>query len=335
MKVAVVGAGSWGSALTEVVSRCGHEVLIWAHDPWVTEAILETRSNPGYLPSARFLPTVAPTSSLEEIARYSDTILMVTPSHYYREILERIAAMLERPVRVISGTKGIENDSLRRISEISAEVLGEKLARFAALSGPTFAAEVSKGDPTTAVIASTDADFAREIQTAFSYAVFRLYRSDDVIGVELGGSLKNVVAIASGVLEGLGLGFNTTAALVTRGLHETRRLGVAMGGRPETFAGLAGMGDLVLTCTGSLSRNRKVGAALGQGKKLAEILDETRFVAEGVRTCRSARDLARRHGVEMPITEAMYRVLYEEQEPREAIQQLMTRSLKAENDGTM
>ena len=334
MKVAVVGSGSWGSALAEVVSRCGNEVLLWAHDPWVADSIRETRSNPAYLPSAKFLPLVRPTSSLEEVAQFGNTILMVTPSHYYREVLGQIGPKLGSPVRVISGTKGIENQSLRRISEISGEVLGDKLEQFAVLSGPTFAAEVSKGDPTTAVVASTGAAFAQEIQEAMSYEAFRLYTSNDVVGVELGGSLKNVVAIAAGVLNGLGLGFNTMAALVTRGLHETRRLGVAMGGRPETFAGLAGMGDLVLTCTGSLSRNRKVGVALGQGKKLAEILDDTKFVAEGVRACRSARDLAHRHDVEMPITEAMYKILYEDQAPKEAIQQLMQRSLKPEIEET-
>lgn len=265
MKIAIVGAGSWGSALAEATSRCDHEVLIWAHDPWVAESIRQTRSNPAYLPSAHFKPTVMPTSSIAEIATFSDLIMMVTPSHYYRGILTEIGKLLTRPVGIVSATKGIENDTLRRISEVTAEVLGDLLADFAVLSGPTFAVEVSRGDPTTAVIASTNPDFATRIQEAFSSGSFRLYTSDDVVGVELGGSLKNVIAIASGVLEGLGLGFNTTAALVTRGLHEIRRLGVALGGRPETFAGLAGMGDLVLTCTGSLAQPaRRRRARTGQ-----------------------------------------------------------------------
>jgi glycerol-3-phosphate dehydrogenase (NAD(P)+) len=233
-------------------------------------------------------------------------------------------------VRVISGTKGIENESLERMSEVTSSVLGGKLIAFAALSGPTFAAEVARGDPTTAVIASRDNGFAQELQKSLSCGTFRLYHSADVTGVELAGSLKNVIAIAAGVLEGLGLGSNTSAALMTRGLHEITRLGLALGGTIETFAGLAGMGDLVLTCTGALSRNRSVGVALGRGQRLSEILDETKFVAEGVKTSRSAKQLADRHQIEMPITAEMYRVLYENERPRDAIQRLMSRSLKAE-----
>jgi glycerol-3-phosphate dehydrogenase (NAD(P)+) len=233
-------------------------------------------------------------------------------------------------MRIISGTKGIENETLERMSEITQSILGPSLLAFAALSGPTFAIETARGDPTVAVIASSDSEFAREVQTMLSCGTFRLYNTDDVVGVETAGSLKNVIAIAAGVLDGLGLGFNTNAALVTRGLHEVTRLGMALGGRLETFAGLAGMGDLVLTCTGSLSRNRSVGVALGRGEKLEDILTETRLVAEGVRTARSAKDLAQRTGTEMPITTEMYRVLYENESPRDAIQRLMSRSLKAE-----
>jgi glycerol-3-phosphate dehydrogenase (NAD(P)+) len=217
------------------------------------------------------------------------------------------------------------------MSQVSDTVFGDKLASFATLSGPTFAAEVVRGDPTAAVIASQDVEFARELQHAMSSPTFRLYHSTDVVGVELAGSLKNVIAIAAGVLEGLGLGSNTNAALVTRGLHEITRLGIALGGKPETFAGLAGMGDLVLTCTGSLSRNRSVGVALGRGQKLADILDDTKFVAEGVKTSRSAKELSERRGIEMPITNEMYRVLYENESPKGAIQRLMTRALKAES----
>ncbi|HVR44124.1 MAG TPA: NAD(P)H-dependent glycerol-3-phosphate dehydrogenase [Thermoanaerobaculia bacterium] len=333
MRISIIGAGSWGSALAELAARCGHDVLLWAHDPEVAEAIRRTRSNPVYLPSVEFPPSVRVTSSLDEAAAFASTLLVVTPSHHYRAVLGGLAPSLNGPVRIVSGTKGIENDSLERISEISGEVLGDRLAAFAVLSGPTFALEVSRGDPTAAVVASTDLRFAELIQHELSCGTFRLYHSDDVVGVELGGSLKNVVAIAAGVVEGLGLGTNTMAALITRGLHEIRRLGVALGGRPETFAGLAGMGDLVLTCTGSLSRNRSVGVALGRGRRLEEILRETRLVAEGVKTCRSARDLAGRLGVEMPITLEMDRVLHEGEAPQTAIERLMGRTLKAEVEG--
>lgn len=330
MKITVIGAGAWGSALADLAGRCGHDVLLWSFEPEVAEAVETAHTNPVYLPTVQFPANVHGTSDLTSAAAYSDTILMVTPSHHYRGIMSSMLPHLPARVRVISATKGIENTSLQRMSEITREVLSGRLAAFSALSGPTFALEVSRRDPTAAVVASGDEKFAVEIQTALSCGAFRLYRSDDVVGTELGGSLKNVIAIAAGALEGLGLGFNTLAALITRGLHEVRRLGVALGGRPETFAGLAGMGDLVLTCTGSLSRNRSVGVALGRGRKLEEILGETREVAEGVKTCRSVHDLARRVGVEMPISEAMYRVLYEGESPKAAIEQLMTRALKAE-----
>jgi glycerol-3-phosphate dehydrogenase (NAD(P)+) len=330
MRISVIGAGSWGSALAELAGRCEHEVMLWAHDPRVAEAIAQSRSNPVYLKGAEFSPLVQVTNSLAEAAQFSDTMLMVTPSHHFRQVLSTIAAEIDRPIRVVSGTKGIENETLARISEISADVLGSRLEAFATLGGPSFADEVSRQHPTAAVIASTDEAFAAELQAALSMRTFRLYTSDDVVGVEIGGALKNVVAIAAGVVEGIGFGSNTTAALITRGLHEIRRLGLVLGARAETFAGLAGMGDLVLTCTGSLSRNRSVGVKLGQGQTLEAILSEMRVVAEGVRTCRSAKDVAVRAGVEMPIVSGMYEVLYENADPREAIDRLMTRSLKPE-----
>jgi glycerol-3-phosphate dehydrogenase (NAD(P)+) len=330
MKVSVIGAGAFGTALAVVAERCGHDVLLWSHEPEATEAIRRTRFNPGYLPQIALGSKVVATSDIAEAAAFSDMVLMVVPSHFYRGVLTGLREHWSRPVRVASATKGIENDSLQRMAEVSTSVLGQLLGDYAALSGPTFALETARGDPTTAVVASANADFAAEVQRLLSSGTFRLYTSDDFVGVELAGSLKNVIAIAAGVIEGMGLGSNTNAALVTRGLHEIRRLGVALGGRPETFAGLAGMGDLVLTCTGSLSRNRRVGIALGQGRRLEEILDEAKFVAEGVRTCKSAKELADRHRIEMPITAEMYRVLYEDEPPRNAIHRLMTRSLKAE-----
>jgi glycerol-3-phosphate dehydrogenase (NAD(P)+) len=257
-------------------------------------------------------------------------LFMIVPSHHYRGVLTQMRPHLRREVAVVSATKGIENDTLQRMSEVTALELGGSLRSFAVLSGPTFALEMARGDPTAAVIASLDLKLAEEVQHAISSPTFRIYNSSDVTGVELAGSLKNVIAIAAGVIEGLGLGSNTTAALITRGLHEVTKLSVALGGRNETLAGLAGMGDLVLTCTGSLSRNRSVGVALGKGKPLAEILSESRTVAEGVRTSKAAKELADRHGIEMPITAEMYGVLHQGQSPRAAVQRLMTRSLKAE-----
>lgn len=330
MKISIIGAGSFGSALTLVASRCNNEVMLWAHEQQVVDSINSARSNPLYLPQIAFSESVHATADLAEAAAFSDTIVMVVPSHHYRGVLKQFSKHVHRPVRVISATKGIENKSLARMSEIVREVLDEKLGAVAALSGPTFAAEAARGDPTAAVIASSDVHFAEAVQQMLSSPTFRLYNSSDVVGVELAGSLKNVIAIAAGVLEGLGLGYNTTAALITRGLHEITRLGIALGGRPETFAGLAGMGDLVLTCTGALSRNRSLGVALGRGRALDDLLKETREVAEGVKTSKSAKELAERHHIEMPIISEMYAVLYGGESPRSALQRLMTRSLKAE-----
>jgi glycerol-3-phosphate dehydrogenase (NAD(P)+) len=330
LKLSVIGAGSFGTAMSVVAARNNNDVVLWAHDPKVAEAIRETHTNPLYLPNIGVPAGVRPTSDLEEAAAFADVIFMIVPSHHYRNVLTQIRPSLQKPATVISGTKGIENQTLERMSEITASVLGDRLAAFSVLSGPTFAVESAKGFPTAAVIASRDVATAQRMQQVLSSPTFRMYHSEDVVGVELAGSLKNVIAIAAGVLEGLGLGHNTTAALITRGLHEITRIGIALGGRLETFAGLAGMGDLVLTCTGALSRNRSLGVALGRGKKLQDILGETREVAEGVKTSKSAKELAERHGIEMPITTEMYRVLYEGESPRDALQRLMTRSLKAE-----
>ncbi|HYS55685.1 MAG TPA: NAD(P)H-dependent glycerol-3-phosphate dehydrogenase [Thermoanaerobaculia bacterium] len=331
MKLSIVGAGTFGTAMAMIAARCGHEVLLWAHDPEVAEGIEKRRSNPSYLAGLPLDRNIHATHSLAQAASFSDTVFMIVPSHHYRRVLSELEAHLQSPVNVLSGTKGIENDTLERMSQITADVLGDSLRAFAVLSGPTFALETARGDPTAAVVASSDADFSQQMQRALSCRTLRLYHANDVVGVELAGSLKNVIAIAAGVVEGLGLGFNTNAALITRGLYEISKLGIALGGRPETFAGLAGMGDLVLTCTGSLSRNRSVGVALGQGKKLNEILDDAKFVAEGVKTAKAAKQLADRHSIDMPITAEMYRVLYEEEPPAKAILRLMSRSLKAES----
>jgi glycerol-3-phosphate dehydrogenase (NAD(P)+) len=330
VKLTIVGAGAFGTAMAVAAARAGNEVLLWAHDPDVADTIRAEGSNQDYLPGERLDRKITATSDLAEAARFSDTVFMVVPSHHYREVLTNLAGNLNNPIQVISGTKGIENETLERMSEISRDVLGERLAAFAALSGPTFAAETARAEPTAAVIASKDGVFAQHVQQMMSCPTFRLYHSNDVTGVELAGSLKNVIAIGAGILEGLGLGYNTTAALITRGLHEITRLGLGLGGRAETFAGLAGMGDLVLTCTGALSRNRSVGVQLGQGRTLGEILHEAKFVAEGIKTSKSAVQLSDRHQIEMPIAREMYRVLYEDVSPREALQRLMTRALKAE-----
>lgn len=330
MKISVIGAGSFGTAMAITAGRSNNDVLLWAHDAEVAKTITETGLNPDYLPGMPLGDRVRATNDLAEAAAFSDVLFMVVPSHHYRAVMAQLAQHIDRPVQVISGTKGIENESLDRMSQVSADVLQARLASFAVLSGPTFALETARADPTVAVIASADVEFASEVQRVMSSPSFRLYRSSDVIGVELAGSLKNVIAIAAGVLEGLGLGSNTTAALIARGLAEMTRLGVALRGRLETFSGLAGMGDLVLTCTGALSRNRRVGVQLGKGRTLEDILRDAKFVAEGVKTAKSARQLAERHQMEMPIVNEMYRVLYEGETPREGLQRLMTRALKAE-----
>jgi glycerol-3-phosphate dehydrogenase (NAD(P)+) len=331
VKISIIGAGSFGTAMAIAAARAGNDVVLWAHDPDVARTITETRTNPDYLAGVALdADRVRATSDLAEAAAFSDTIFMVVPSHHYRNVLSELRAHLRTPARVISGTKGIENDSLDPMSAVTAAVLGEQLHAFAVLSGPTFAIETAKGTPTAAVIASRDVVFAQEVQQVMSSPSFRLYHSEDVAGVELAGSLKNVIAIAAGVLEGLGLGANTNAALITRGLREMTRLGIVLGGRLETFAGLAGMGDLVLTCTGALSRNRTVGVQLGKGLTLEEILRDAKFVAEGIKTAKSAQQLAERHAIEMPIISEMHRVLYEGESPRGGIQRLMTRALKSE-----
>jgi glycerol-3-phosphate dehydrogenase (NAD(P)+) len=330
MRLSVIGAGSFGTAMSIVAARCGHQVMLWSHDPAIPDGIARTGKNPSYLVDFPLGEKVAATGSIAEAAAFSDVLVMVVPSHHYRAVLESLKPYVKQRVNVISATKGIESDTLDRMSEITSFVLGGSLRSFAVLSGPTFALETARGDPTAAVVASSSSDFAEEVQKLLSCGSFRLYNTTDVVGVELAGSLKNVIAIAAGVLEGLGLGFNTNAALVTRGLHEITKLGMALGGRLETFAGLAGMGDLVLTCTGALSRNRSVGVALGRGKALADILDETRWVAEGVKTSKAAKALAERHRIDMPITAEVVRVLYENEAPKVAIQRLMSRALKAE-----
>lgn len=334
-EIAVLGAGSWGTALAVHLARSGLPVHLWARNASLAERLAAERTNEPYLSGVELPDGLTPTAELAEVAD-RDLALVVVPSHGFREVLRGYLEKRspQRPLTVISGTKGIETDTLARMSQVAFEegLAAECEVRFAVLSGPTFAAELAAGSPSAAVVASRDGLLASELRELFSSALFRIYSSADVVGVELGGAAKNVVAVASGVVSGLGLGHNTVAALITRGLHEMTRLGIACGGQARTFSGLAGLGDLVLTCTGGLSRNRQTGMALAAGKTLDEIQAETTMVAEGIRNSLSLTRLARQKGTEMPIVEQMMGVLYEGTEPRVAVERLMTRELKSESE---
>jgi glycerol-3-phosphate dehydrogenase (NAD(P)+) len=332
-KIAIIGGGSWGTALAIVLSRSRwpHALSLWVHDAQLGKALHQSRQNNIYLPGFSVPPEVEITSDLAAALADAEIVLGVIPSPHARIVYTAMREHLKPGAIIVSATKGIEHDSHFRMSEMIAEVCSRHSGKgIAVLSGPSFAREVARGDPTAVVIASQDATVASELQEEFASATFRLYTNDDVIGVEIGGAVKNVIAIAAGVCAGLSLGANTTAALLTRGLAEMTRLAVALGGRRDTLAGLAGMGDLVLTSTGVLSRNRAVGVELGKGRALTDILSTTRMVAEGVSTTAATRELARRTGIEMPITEQMYATLYENRAPRDAIRELMERRLKSE-----
>jgi glycerol-3-phosphate dehydrogenase (NAD(P)+) len=335
-RIGVLGAGSFGTALAvHFAGAGGHPVRLWARDAELVEQMAGERSNSHYLPGVELPPGLVPTADAASLAD-SDLIVIAAPSHGFREVLRQFLRLASngRPLPLISATKGIEPETLARMGQVAAEegkAAGREV-RYAVLSGPTFAAELARKVPSAAVIASEDARFATEVRECLSTPLLRLYSSPDVVGVELGGATKNVIAIAAGTLSGLGLGHNTLAALITRGLHEITRLGVAFGGQPRTFAGLAGLGDLVLTCTGGLSRNRKIGLDLAAGRSLTEIKEETHRVAEGVRNSIAIASLADQRGVEMPITRQMVAVLYEGKDPRRALEELMTRELKSETE---
>ncbi|HWP42790.1 MAG TPA: NAD(P)H-dependent glycerol-3-phosphate dehydrogenase [Blastocatellia bacterium] len=330
-RIAIIGAGSWGTALAISAARNGHEVRIWAREPEVARGISEARRNPYYLSDFDLPENIFATTSLELALAGSDFVLVVVPSHALREVVEHMRDHIEPGAVIVSATKGVENGTLKRMSQVVEDVLGGPLQpRLVALSGPSFAREVARGDPTAIVAASRDSAPAEMIQRDLSSNTLRIYTNDDVVGVELGGAVKNVVAIASGVVRGLGFGSNSVAAIVTRGLAEITRLAMAEGARAETMSGLAGLGDLVLTCTGDLSRNRHVGIELGRGRKLPDILSEMREVAEGVRTTRAIYELSRRLNIDMPITESTYALLYEDKPALEAAHELMERPLKRE-----
>jgi glycerol-3-phosphate dehydrogenase (NAD(P)+) len=330
--IAVIGAGSWGTALAKLLSDKGHRVHLWAHRPEHVDAINRERENKKYLPGFTLNERVIASSDLREVISGKNFILMVVPSHVYRSVFQQLAPFLGKESIVVSATKGIENDSLMTMSQVMEDELGKSggKAEIGVLTGPSFAKEVAAGIPTAVTVAAKEKELAARIQDIFFTERFRVYASTDLIGQELGAALKNIVAIAAGISDGLGYGTNTRAALITRGLAEITRLGVKMGANPLTFSGLGGLGDLVLTCTGDLSRNRTVGLKLGQGKKLQTILAEMEMVAEGVRTTRSAWNLARREGVDMPILEQIYKVLYEEKPCQQAVMSLLTRDQKEE-----
>lgn len=329
--IAIIGAGSWGTTLALVAARAGQRVKLWAHSPEVVETLRRTRENQIYLPGFALPGNVAPTGELAEALRDAELVVTVVPSHVCRTVYAQLAPFAQPEMIFVNASKGIENETQRRMSEVVSEVLGPQFApRYVMLSGPSFAQEVARDEPCALVAASLDGEVAAVAQAVFSSARLRVYTNDDVVGVELGGALKNVMAIATGAVNGLGLGYNSAAALVTRGLAEMTRLTVRLGGRAETLAGLAGLGDLVLTCFGELSRNRRVGFELGRGRQLADILGETREVAEGVKTARAAYRLSQQWQVEMPITTGVYQMLYEGKSPRELAIELMERPLKAE-----
>jgi glycerol-3-phosphate dehydrogenase (NAD(P)+) len=335
-EIAVLGAGSWGTALAvHFAGAGGHRVRLWARDAELARRMARDRANPDYLPGVELPPHLTPTTDLESLAG-CDFHLLVVPSHGFRAVLRQFLRVFpkDRPLPLISCAKGIETETLARMSQVSFEegMAADREVRFAVLSGPTFAAELARSMPSAAVIAADDAQYATEIRECLATRWLRLYSSSDVVGVELGGTVKNVIAVAAGTLSGLGFGHNTLAALITRGLHEITRLGIAYGGQPRTFAGLAGLGDLVLTCTGGLSRNRQTGMDLAAGKTLEQITSGTHLVAEGIRNSLAVSRLAAVRGVEMPITQQMAAVMYEGKDPRRAVEELMTRELKSESE---
>ncbi|HEX3554507.1 MAG TPA: NAD(P)H-dependent glycerol-3-phosphate dehydrogenase [Thermoanaerobaculia bacterium] len=335
-RIGVLGAGSFGTALAvHLAGPGGHRVKLWARSAELASRMAAERANGDYLPGIELPQRLEPTSEMAALLD-SELLLVVVPSHGFREVLGQFLRLDPggKPLPLVSATKGIETETLARMSQVAREegtAAGREI-HFAVLSGPTFAAELARNAPSAAVIASEDSHFATDVRECLATPLLRLYSSPDVVGVELGGTAKNVIAIAAGTLSGLGLGHNTLAALITRGLHEITRLGIACGGQPRTFAGLAGLGDLVLTCTGGLSRNRQTGLELAAGKTLAEITGGTHMVAEGIRNSIAVARLASQNSVEMPITQQMVAVMYEGKSARKAVEELMTRGLKSETE---
>jgi len=333
LPVAVIGAGSYGTCLAIQAAAAGHDVTFWARGQAFADELAATRENKVYLPGFTLPPAVTVTADLERAVRDRAIIIGVTPSHAIRDVFGRAAAWFDPDAVLVNASKGLEDGTLLTIDELYRQILPARIAaRATFLSGPTFAGEIAGGMPSAIVLAGRDPETTRLVQRALSTDRFRTYSSDDVTGVLVGGAIKNVIAIAAGVSDGLGFGSNARAALITRGLAEITRIGVAMGAQAVTFAGLSGMGDLVLTCSSDTSRNRKVGLALGQGRTMADILGETRMVAEGVKTTKVAHELAQKLGVPAPITEVMHAIVHLGAPARETMQKLMQRSLKSEKD---
>jgi glycerol-3-phosphate dehydrogenase (NAD(P)+) len=332
-KIGVIGAGSWGTTLANMLAKKGLDVTLWVFEKDLAERMARNRVNDLYLDGFELAPGLNYTSDLAEAAAGREALVLVSPSQMMRRVVEQLAGHLDDDSLLISAAKGIENDTLMTMSEMLGEVLGKgSVQRTTFLSGPSFAREVAAEQPTAVAVGAADFEVAHRVQQLFSTDYFRVYSNQDVMGVELGGAMKNVIALAAGVGDGLGFNHNARAALITRGLVEIARLGVAKGAVESTFYGLAGLGDLVLTCTGDLSRNRSVGIELGRGRKLDEILNQMQMVAEGVKTTLSAYQLAQKLSVDMPITEQMYRILYEDKDPKQAVSDLMQRTLTSEDE---
>ena len=333
LRIGVVGAGSWGTALADLLAHKGYVIDLWVYEPEVNEQIRTLRENQVFLPGIELSENLRPTTILADVVAEKDLVLIVVPSHVMRVTTQKITGSLDADTIVVSASKGIENKTHLTMSGVLLEsIQGLDVQNLAVLSGPSFAREVVAQVPTVVTVASVSKTTAARAQQVFATPSFRVYTNEDVIGVELGGAVKNVIAIAAGIADGLGLGLNTRAALITRGLTEIRRLGLKLNANPRTFTGLAGVGDLILTCTGELSRNHTVGKKIGQGRKLPQILSEMQMVAEGVKTAKSVYNLSRKLDVDMPISQEVYRLLYEDLDPREALYRLMTRGLKDELD---
>lgn len=333
MKITVTGDGGWGTTLALLLCRKGHDVTLWGVFRDHIEDMRRTRLNSKFLSGVRLDDELKLESELEKALSGAEIVLLASPSEYMRETCARVRKFLRGPEIIVSVSKGIESDSLKRMSEVIREILGADTP-LAVLSGPSLAMEVARGIPTMVTASSSDLEIAEKVQQVFITEKFRVYTSDDMLGVELGGSLKNVIAIAAGIIDGMQLGANTKAGLVTRGLAEITRLGTAMGANPETFAGLSGLGDLITTCVSDLSRNHWFGKELGRGVAAEKALSSTEMVVEGVRTAQAAHKLAQKYSVEMPITEKIYSVIYEGKDPVAAIRELMTRKPKSETEIT-
>jgi glycerol-3-phosphate dehydrogenase (NAD(P)+) len=332
-RAAVLGAGSWGTALAKLLADKGFATKLWGRRADLVETIRATRLNERYLPGVALPENVEPTASLKVALEGAELVVVVVPSHGLRELVREAKPFLPSQGPIVTATKGIENGSLMLMTDVLSDELGAlSKPRLCALGGPSFAREVALSMPSAVCIASSNEDTAIQAQALFATDRFRVYTTEDVVGVEVGGALKNVIAIAAGAAEGLGFGFNARAGLITRGIAEIARLAVHMGAHPQTLAGLSGLGDLVLTCTGDLSRNRRVGLELGRGRSLSDVLADMTMVAEGVKTAASAHALAEREGVEMPIATEVYRALYEGKAPASAVESLLTRALRPERD---